>query len=374
MIPDSPVFLIQQTYRRRAELPAVAAARVAAGHAPPGLLLDFGAVALDGVRNDASNRGHLAPLMTTSCVYGTETKAKKPMAQWVRRAAPDTRAKWDATVRDALAEQRSLGVDALSVPGIELSAADALALESQVDAIRRAWRSRPGGDPPWFADLLLHDDWLLNGSLRRVALNNLTDLPDDIGIALHVSYAKRDALGDANTLNGLRQVVRVLADDGRRVFLIQSGLVGWLSIAWGAWGFSAGMSAGSWLSNRAVIRRRAGTPSPPRQERYLEHQLLHSVLWGDHGRLAQQSDYQQCACSFCTRLAQGFAEVAASQHDLYALAELTRRCSAGDRTARRDAVRATLEAAQNQWAAWKSIQGLSPRAQPRHLATWRGLV
>lgn len=373
MLPDAPVFLAQQTYRGRRQLAPVAAARVAANRTPPGLLLDFGAVHLRGVREDTAARGALTPMLADSAKY--EIVRKVPMAPWVQRKGPDDRAKWDATVADSLAEQRSLGVDALTTPGIELSASGyPNDLQRQTDAIRRAWRGRPANDPPWFARMCLHDDWLTNATLQRASLNALTDLPDELGIALHVRYGKRAAGFDGASLVGLRDYVRVLADDGRRVLLVQSGIIGWLSIAWGAWGFSAGQSQGSWLDSREEIRRRAGTRSPARLERYFEPQLLHHVLFADHRRLAGATGHSACPCAFCTSMATKYNPHAAAQHDLYTLAELTQLVTKADRTSRRDAVRAILEDAQKHWANWRGISSLNARSKPTQLATWRGLV
>jgi hypothetical protein len=375
VLPKAPVFLVQQTYQGRKDLMPVGTACIA-NHLPaPGIALDFGAVPLAGVREDALHHSPLVPLLAGGVGYGIDAKHKKAMAPWVRRKAPESRAEWDKTVRESLAEQRKLGVDAVSVPGIELSAAGyPNGLERQTDAIRRAWKDRPTGDSPWLARLCLHDDWLTDVSLRRFVLNVVTDLPDDVGIALHIRFARRDAATDANSLAGLRQLVRILADDDRRVLLLQGGLIGWLAIAWGAWGFTAGLSQASWLDTRAIIRRRAGSPSPPRLERYLEPQLLHSVLSADHTLLKQQAGYVQCACGFCQKLGGGWDSKAASQHDLFTLAQLTHDVAADDRTARRDAVRRVLEAAQNRWASWATTHGLSARAEPKHLAVWRGLV
>src|SRR4051794_13973610 len=122
-LPGAPVFLVQQTYRGRNALPEIGAARIADGRVPPGLLLDFGAVHLRGVRDGAANRGQLGPLLATSSTYGTSTKQGVPMAPWVQRAAPTTRPQWAAVIHEALVEQRALGADALTLPGAELSAA-----------------------------------------------------------------------------------------------------------------------------------------------------------------------------------------------------------------------------------------------------------
>lgn len=378
-LPDAPVFFAQHTSKGRAhdKLSAVAAARDRDSKTPPGLLLDFGAVHLRGVGEDKTKAGKLAPVLPSGSAYKIAAKWKVPMAPWVQRAAPSTKPQWDATIKESLEKQRELGVDALVVPGVELEAGDyPKGLEDQVDAIRRAWAARSHDDPPWFVEVCLHDDWIKNQNACRLALNLLTDLPDGIGIALRIRFAKRDAALDAAVLARVRFVVAALADDGRKVLMIQSGIVGWLAIAWGAWGFAAGMSQESWLYHRTVIRRRSGLPSPPRVERYFERQLLHPVLSGDHGRLARATGYTQCGCSFCKALAKGGAwdHNASAQHSLYALASLTEAAAGSDRAARRDAVRTTIESAQNQWAQWKGSSGLSAQATPRGLPVWRSLV
>jgi hypothetical protein len=93
------------------------------------------------------------------------------------------------------------------------------------------------------------------------------------------------------------------------------------------------------LDHRTEIRRRAGTPSPPRVERFFETQILHSVLASDHENLSAATGYSQCPCAFCTKLAEGsgWDHTAAAQHDLYALASLTRAVAGSDRAARRSA-------------------------------------
>ncbi|HWA52908.1 MAG TPA: hypothetical protein VG816_01910 [Solirubrobacterales bacterium] len=379
MLPDAPIFLAQQTYRGRAHnrLGPVGKACVSDSRQVPGVLLDFGAVHLRGIEEDASKRSPLSPMVTGCSGYGIETKQNVPMAPWIQRSAPSTKTEWDSTIRESIEQQRKLGVDAIVTPGAELtSGAYPNGLSRQIDAVRRAWLKRPQDDLPWLAEVYVHDDWIVDQSMRRFALNVITDLPDDIGVCLHVRFAKRDAAYNAPSLEPLRDMVEVLADDGRKVLVMQSGIVGWLSIAWGAWGFSAGMSQGSWLDHRTIIRRRAGAPSPPRVERYFEPQLLHSVLAADHNRFTGANGYVKCECAFCKSLTQAanWDHTAAAQHDLYALAGLTEKVKGVDRAARRNAVRTTIETAQNTWAQWKAIAGLSNRAEPTELSVWRGLV
>lgn len=374
-LPDGPVFLIHQTFQGRSDLPPIGKARKDAGGSSPGLFLDFGAVHLRGIREDADKHNPLEPLLAGGAINDTK-KRQHPLAPWAKRKAPESKAEWQKTVRQALEEQRSkLSPDALTVPGADLStAAFPNVFERQNETIRRAWKNRPGGDPEWLAHFCLHDDWLKEPALRRFALNLITDLPDPIGIALQIRFSRRDRSADETVLRGLREIVRVLADDDRRVLLVKSGALGWLSIAWGAWGFTAGRSQGTWVDSREVIRRRKGQPSPPRLERYFEPQLLHHVLDSDHRRFQAATGFQQCPCSFCQKMKTSWSARPAAQHDLYVLSTLTQRVAVGDRTARREEVRKVVEDAQTHWANWKSITGLSPRAQPTHLVTWRSLL
>lgn len=375
MLPDAPVFLAQTAYTGRDRLPPVAKARVDDNKMAPGVLYDFGALHLASIRDfHANHRGQLTPAQACSARYDHSPARGPGTAAWVQRPAPTTRPTWDATIGDSLTEQRNLGLDALSVPGVELSTSGYPgAFEKQTDAIRRAWRGRQSGDPPWFAQFTLHDDWLTDSTMRRVALNTLTDLPDDIGISLHVRYGKRAAGFDGASLAALRGFVSSLADDGRRVLLIQSGIIGWLAIAWGVWGFTAGQSQKTWLDSREEIKRRKGQPSPPRLQRYFEPQLLSHVLFPDHKRLRGQTGHTMCGCTFCSNMTTTYTNSAAAQHDLYALAELTERVASSDRAARRDAVRKIVEEAQGYWVAWKKA-GVTTRSQPTQLATWRSLV
>lgn len=377
-LPQAPVFLAHHTAkgRGRDQLEPVSAARATDAKTPPGLLLDFGAVHLRGVEEDATKAGKLKPILASGSAYEIASKWKVPMAPWVQRSAPATKNQWDATVQESLAKQRAMALDAVVVPSIELEAGHyPKGLETQVDAIRRAWATRPDDDPPWFAEVCLHDDWIINEVACRLVLNLLTDLPDQIGVALRIRFKRQEAAFNADPLSRLRLVVRALADDGRMVLVVQGGVIGWLAIAWGAWGFTAGTSQGSWFYNRTVFARRSDQPAPPRVERYFERQLLHPVLSSDHTLLKGGAGYVQCECGFCQQLESGaWDHNVASQHALYSLAGLTEAASASDRAARRDAVRATIEAAQSHWANWEGIAGLSNRSQPTGLSVWRGLV
>jgi hypothetical protein len=374
-LPDAPVFLIQQAFQGRGDLAPVGSARVTDGHTAPGLLLDFGAVSLKGVRDHADDHAPLSPLLASGVRYDQKDR-KPPFAPWAARKQPGSRPEWEKTVRESLAEQRAkLSPDALVVPGADFStSAFPGTFENQIDAIRRAWSSRPTDDPDWFAHFCLHDDWLKDLRLRRFALNQMTDLPDPMGIALQVRFSRRDRISDATTLEGLKQIVTVLANDGRRALLVNSGSLGWLSIAWGAWGFTAGRSQKTWVDSRETFGKQKGQKSAPRLERYFEPQLLHHVLFPDHRRLSSAAGFEQCPCSFCKQMTGGWSLGPGAQHDLYALSELTRRVAASDRTARREAVRSIVEKAQTHWASWQTTSGLSPRATPAHLTVWRSLV
>ena len=85
MIPDAPVFLVQLAYTGRDRLPKVADERDKAGRKPPGILYDFGAVHLPGIREAHRDRGKLSPALACSVRYDHIPKRGPGNAGWVRR-------------------------------------------------------------------------------------------------------------------------------------------------------------------------------------------------------------------------------------------------------------------------------------------------
>jgi hypothetical protein len=362
---SGPFFFVHQAYNQWRELPAVAAA-TPQGTRSPGLVASYNNVPAKSVDELVNNRGQLMPCLADpgSLRYGHPRIRQSPTGSWIGRSAPTSSAAWDRNVRDAFQAQRALGVDALLTPTIELLPGDyPNHFQRVVGAARRAQTALQTGDPPVFARFILRQEWLDDGNMRRVLLDQLTDLPDPFGIALQIRWG-RNNLADAAAVNALKASVRILVSDGRRVLLTNSGLLGWLSLAWGVWGFSAGLSGASWHDNTVEIRRRRGQPSVPRVPRYFSAPLM-AVLTRDELRTAS-AQAGRCQCTFCNSLnplgSAQWNHLLAQQHGLRTLALLTGQVS-GSESNRQQAVRKQIEGAQRRWRAMQL-------REPPHLQAW----
>lgn len=365
-LSNAPVLLLHQSYQQWDALAPVGNACRGTVQVP-GLLASYENVHARGVQDLAAARSPLAPFLADpgAIRYARTTIGSVPAAPWIRRSPPSSRAQWDATVDEALDGQRQQQVDALIIPTVDLTAgAYPNGLQRAVDAARRAAQRLHRNDPETLVRLIVRQEWVEDGPMRRVLLDQVTDLPDDLGIALQVRWARRSLLADASTLNSLKGTVRPLVADGRRVLLVQSGLLGWLSLAWGVWGFTAGLSAASWHDTTEQVRRRAGQPSVPRVPRYFAGPLL-TVLTRQQLR-GVSGQAGSCGCSFCSQLnptgTGTWDHRQAGQHGLYALGALTHAVR-GSQAGRLARIREMIEATQQRWAA-------TNQREPAHLQAW----
>ena len=222
--------------------------------------------------------------------------------------------------------------------------------------------------------MCVHDEWIRDPVQRESLLDELSDLPDPFGVALHVRWARRNAGADKASLEALRTVIRTLGRDEREVILLRSGVVGWLATAWGATAWSAGLARGSWSDEARVPARRAkGTTN---KKWFFEHSLLLWVEEADHDRLAAQTGYKRCSCRFCNQLTNGASWMpTAPQHALYALARLADKTAAATEADRAKKVRSVLQHAQTAWSNSRAGRVLKTRAQAApHLDLWQSLV
>lgn len=371
-LPPAPVFLLGQTLQNRDRLSPVGDARIALGERPPGLLLSWDQVHVEGVHDGRASSAPLQPVLADPGVgekgFDRVTIQRKDAANWVGAAQPTTATEWDTAIDRALDAQGALGVDAQIISSSLLRRPDwPDGLQLVLDAARRTWRRRGGGDN--FVRVAVEQAWLNDSRQRRTLLNQITDLPRELGVALHVSWAKSAALGDEECIENLRITVDALASDGRRVLLLEGGALGWLAIAWGAWGFTAGIAQSTWLRSEETILRQKGQKAT-RVEWYFEPRLFHRVRRATHRRLLERRDYRQCPCRFCARLDAGGTTAwdhnLAAQHALFSLAALTDQVAAPRLRDRHARVRAAVYAAQ----AYAIDAGLRGEAKPDHLQSW----
>jgi hypothetical protein len=368
----APFVLIHQPYQHRGELLDVGS-KLAQDGETVGLLASYDNVHEQGVISDVGKAGALAPrLADAGYRFDRKTIGRVNAASWIARPEPTSVHAWDQTVDEAAAAQRSLGLDAITTPAPELLGAHGVnELRASLDAARRGFGKRPANDPPWFARLTVHDEWLVKSSSRTALLNELSNLPEDLGVALHVRWRKTNPETDADLLQGLKTFALALAGDDRALLVLRSGIVGWLSLAWNVNALSAGLSLASWADSwRGGGGAKPNQPKPPNIKWFFESMLLRRFRKDEHDSLALQSNYLACACLYCSALQAGATwSPTAGQHALYALAELTNQIAAVPAGQRRQKV---IDIVQKAEADWKQIvpPGLSSGQKPAHLQTW----
>lgn len=371
-----PTFFVAQAYNQADCLPPIGRALAAQNRLMAGALVDYDVRDQAKVEDVARSRAPLDPLLADTGWRLERPKIDgKATASWIRRKAPTTRGEWTRFVDEAITAQRALGTDYLVVPGVEIHGAHRIdQLQRQVAAARSAYSARLAQDPDWLMRVCVHDEWIRDSQQRISLLDELSDLPDAFGVALHVRWGRRNVAIDRDSLEALSVVVRALARDDRDVFLLRSGVIGWLATAWGAAGWSAGLAKGSWSDEGRVPSRRA--KGSTNKKWFFEHSLLQWVEDADHKRLAADAGYKSCKCSFCNQLTSGASWTpAAPQHALYALARLADKTAAATAADRAKAVRGALRRAQTDWSNCNAGQILRTRAQAApHLDLWQSLV
>jgi hypothetical protein len=366
------VWLHQPLQNRGALQPVAEAARLA-GRETPGLVLSYDNVHTLGVADAVAHAGTIPFAADPGWRYGRQTIGRVAAAGWLQRPMPTTDAAWDRTIKEAIEAQRALGpVVALLTPSFELEGGHPRAeLQRLLNAARRAYRARQSNDPPWFVRLTIHDAWLLNQRLRVDLLNEIANLPDELGFALQVRWGRREAADDVDALAALKAFAQTLDRDERPLILLQAGILGWLALAWGASGLSASLSGKSWQDSTVVIKQRKGQPRAPRVLRYFDPGLLDFFRDNEFWSLRGTSGYRACACAFCAALTAGAPwEPTTQQHALYVLNELATSVWRPTTTARRQAIINTVRVTEGYWNTIVPAAGLKPQPRPTRLGKW----
>jgi hypothetical protein len=222
-------------------------------------------------------------------------------------------------------------------------------------------------------NLTISSRWLAAENLRERLLNELLDREEHeiwfvrVQWRAQLSYAQ---LSDESLLAGYKRLAELAMDEGRILLLPQTGITGWLMLAFGARGYGVGVSATDQAFKEPSFGRKKGST---RRERYYERQLLHTVERGVHDVLADEPDYVGCECTYCQELSSSpaWSHELAGLHSLYSSG-----CLAGeiqrdiDRGGQRAAIRRAVRSAQR-FAAGKDLVKANA---PQHLPAWDRLL
>jgi hypothetical protein len=146
--------------------------------------------------------------------------------------------------------------------------------------------------------------------LTRLANTMLASATD--GVVFRGEHQQLAPVDDRRYLAGLRELVTAGASNGIRIFLPNTGWLGWLAMGWGAWGFSGGMAASTWVDRKPGPMTRPQRPAEP----YFERQLLRAVPWRVHEQLVNEPSYRQCTCAECVGMGTTHDSALAKRHQM----------------------------------------------------------
>lgn len=275
-------------------------------------------------------------------------------------------------VSQVLQAQRDVGANLLLSPGRALDPAnaqhslDAAFAEADAALAELAAGERLG------LNLTLPAQWLSNATLRSALLAQLLDQEQFDVWYIRVQWpadlrATHQPL-NLKLLQGYKRLAQLALDEERTLLLPQTGLTGWLQLAFGATGFGAG-PFGSGQAFKEHAQGGGGGQSPV--ERYFEPTLLHSVERTVHDALRTQASYVPCDCPYCPALHSSsvWRHDLARLHHLHSMGRLAGVAAATGRTPTA-AVRRTVQAA-TRAAARQPLAGISA---PQHLPVWDQLL
>lgn len=220
-------------------------------------------------------------------------------------------------------------------------------------------------------NLTLTTSWLSNAALREKLFSQLLDQEQfdtwHIRVQWQSSLRSFHQPTDMAFLAGYKRLAQLAKDEGRTLLLPQTGLTGWLQLAFGSTGYGAGLFG----SGHAFKEHsRGGNGAIPEVERYFEPTLLHIVERAVHDAMRARADYVHCDCPYCPALhaRPDWDHTLAHLHMLHwvgrlgGIASPTRPIERAIRQSVRDAVRT---------ADGEPLAGVNV---PRHLPVWDQLL
>jgi len=287
---------------------------------------------------------------------------------------PATRPEWERWMQAALDHQLSARLQGnasspsfVVTPSPRLEAArGATELNGVLDAAAAVRNRVPANHSCWLGVTV--DRAYLREPQHLIRLLNAVVQTDADGVVFRAQHTQLPPVDDQLYLAGLREVVEACVMNNIQIFLPSSGWLGWLAMGWGAWGFSGGMAAGSWVDRLPTPMTQPQRPPLP----YFEPQLVRHVQWRIHQQLVNEFQYQPCACPECAQMGTVHDLPLAKRHQLRHAAEESAALTAVPVAQRRRLVADRLDEA----IAFRDSLSAhnTARIDTRHLERWRALV
>lgn len=373
-----PMFLVHKSHQHSQHIPellAVARRRVR-GQAGLGVVVRLPKLAPTAASAYLSNCNHAAMKIADPEIYtlpgsGSPTPPSAKAAtrySWAGAIPATLDPGW---VRDVLQSQADAGANVfLSASGWVTDTAGRAELGDALAWVT-ASRAELGSDEKMFVNLTLPSTWLTDGRLRSALKQELVESNERLWwlrFYWPVVEPRYGQLADSAILNGYRDLATTAALEDKVLVLPNSGLTGWMGIAWGAQGFSTGTSWTEQMYGAQPIRRSSpGKPKAAPVERYFDRTVLHSVPHAVHLTMRTQPNHLTCRCRFCRRLSASitYDQATANLHYLLECASLTR--DLNDRRPGHNALRSVRDA---QSFVHALPTPLTANARPLHLPEW----
>lgn len=277
-------------------------------------------------------------------------------------------------IDEVLDAQRGAGANLLLSPGRALDGSDTQpSLDSVFTTADKALASLEAGER-LALNLTMSGEWLIKPMLREALFDQLIDQQQFDVWYIRVQWPSNlkayQQPQNAELLQGYKRLSQMAEDEERVLILPQTGLTGWLQLAFGSTGFGAG-PFGAAQAFKEHSQGGAGHQEPV--PRYFEPSLLHPVERTVHEALSKTTGYVACDCPYCPSLlassSQAWNHELARLHQLHwmgRLAGLQQSTGRPISAAIRRAVRAAKQAA--------AAQPLAGISAPQHLPVWDQLL
>jgi len=275
-------------------------------------------------------------------------------------------------IGDVLDAQRQVGSNLLLSPGRAIDPADPQnSLDRAFAEADQALTELQPGER-LALNLTLPRSWLTRSVLRDQLLAHLLDQEQFdiwyIRVQWPSSLRSTEQPVDFTLLEGYKRLAQLAADEERILLLPQTGLTGWLQLAFGATGFGSGLPGADQAFKEPVGGGSGAAPI----ERYFEPALLHSVERTVHDTLRARPAYIPCPCPYCPALhrATNWRHDLAQLHQLHWTGRFAADAVATARGGAGGAVRRAVRAA----VANAAAEPLAGPSDPKHLAVWDRLL
>jgi len=295
---------------------------------------------------------------------------KKSPEKWPFLAAmPDTPdARW---THEVLQAQRDSGASVLlSASGWVHDVKPAAALQAQMNHVVES--RQHAQDELMMVNLAFDHRWLSEASLRDLLLEEIVERHEQhwyLRFYWPIIKTRYGQLLDSAVIDGYRELSALCRDEGKTLFLPNTGLTGWIASALGASGFSTGQS---WpeqaFARQQVIAGRPGQQRPPAVPRFFEPTVLHTLEYGEHERLTEHEAHVDEADPFALELeTDGYTSEVAGLHYLMSVGELQASLRARDP---RGVARRTVRRAKRFVDGLDRTEQLTGANRPQHLELW----